>query len=264
MQFNVTNGPTSARGSATATRSAPGTARSATRTGTQHHPSIYDDFDAIMAAGRAAESLRGRGRCWAAPSGRAAYAYYGHDLFGVDVRQPGPRARRCAGAARRLLRQLRAGRRARGGVRCRLRRGDPRSSCSPTRSARRDEETQERRQGSGAPAGASRPQPTAPAPSATAGATTRGAARLRARRPHRHPTTPPPIQRRRRKPVMTTSTTHARRAASRPTGARVHGRTRKLLGAASLRSAGGRVAKAAQRGELLRAREAGEREQRAG
>ncbi|HEV2060598.1 MAG TPA: hypothetical protein VGR11_14675 [Solirubrobacteraceae bacterium] len=82
MQFNVTNGP-------------PSTwelYRHSYRRGdrprryphrTRRHPSIYDDFDAIMAAGAllrdsgASESLDGG-------SWSAAYAYYGHDLFGIE------------------------------------------------------------------------------------------------------------------------------------------------------------------------------------
>ena len=82
MQFNVTNGPPSTWA----------LYRQSFRRGdrprryphrTRHHPSIYDDFDAIMAAGAllrdsgATEALGGS--AWT-----AAYAYYGHDLFGVD------------------------------------------------------------------------------------------------------------------------------------------------------------------------------------
>ena len=81
MQFNVTNGPVSTWE----------TYRNAFLAGnrpkryphrTAHHPSIYDDFDAIMAAGsllRAAGAGPGLGGSeWS-----AAYAYYGHDLYGV-------------------------------------------------------------------------------------------------------------------------------------------------------------------------------------
>jgi hypothetical protein len=81
MQFNVTNGPVSTWK----------TYRQAFRAGkrparyphpTQHHPSIYDDFDAIMAAGSllrdSGAGLSLDGSAWS-----AAYAYYGHDLFGV-------------------------------------------------------------------------------------------------------------------------------------------------------------------------------------
>jgi hypothetical protein len=50
---------------------------------TRSHPSVYDDFDAIMAAGAL---LRDGGASEALDGGSwsAAYAYYGHDLFGID------------------------------------------------------------------------------------------------------------------------------------------------------------------------------------
>ncbi|WCB91875.1 hypothetical protein DSM104299_00553 [Baekduia alba] len=50
---------------------------------TAKHPSVYDDYDAIMAA---AALLRdsGAGRRLDASAWRAAYDYYGHDLTGVD------------------------------------------------------------------------------------------------------------------------------------------------------------------------------------
>ena len=81
MQFNVTNGPVSTWK----------LYRQSFRLGdrprryphrTNSHPSVYDDFDAIMAAGAllrdsgAGEALDGG--AWA-----AAYAYYGHDRFGT-------------------------------------------------------------------------------------------------------------------------------------------------------------------------------------
>jgi hypothetical protein len=49
---------------------------------TSFHPSVYDDFDSIMAA---AALLRDSGASDALDAGSwsAAYAYYGHDLFGV-------------------------------------------------------------------------------------------------------------------------------------------------------------------------------------
>ncbi|MDQ3850746.1 MAG: lytic transglycosylase domain-containing protein, partial [Actinomycetota bacterium] len=81
MQFNVTNGPVS-----TWERY-----RQAFRTGrrpkryphrTRSHPSVYDDFDAIMAAG-ALLSDSGAGGSLDSNAWRAAYGYYGHDLFGV-------------------------------------------------------------------------------------------------------------------------------------------------------------------------------------
>lgn len=81
MQFNVTNGPVSTWE----------LYREAFRAGrrpenyphrTSSHPSIYDDFDAIMAAG---SLLRDSGAGPSLDSGAwwAAYSYYGHDLFGV-------------------------------------------------------------------------------------------------------------------------------------------------------------------------------------
>jgi hypothetical protein len=82
MQFNVTNGRVSTWDRyAHAFRSAP-------RPGSyphaaSSHPSVYDDFDSMMAAARLlADSGAGRaldGRAW-----QAAYDYYGHDAFGVS------------------------------------------------------------------------------------------------------------------------------------------------------------------------------------
>jgi len=81
MQFNVTNGPVSTWKSY----------RQAFRVGrrpkryphrTRSHPSIYDDFDAIMAAGSLL-SDSGAGRSLDSGAWWAAYGYYGHDLFGV-------------------------------------------------------------------------------------------------------------------------------------------------------------------------------------
>lgn len=82
MQFNVTNGPPSTWA----------LYRQSYRRGDRprryphrmpKHPSIYDDFDAIMAAGAL---LRDSGATEALDAGSwsAAYAYYGHDLFGID------------------------------------------------------------------------------------------------------------------------------------------------------------------------------------
>ncbi len=81
MQFNVTNGPVSTWE----------LYRQAFRAGrrpqryphrTRSHPSIYDDFDAVMAAGwLLSDSGAGRGLDFGEWS--AAYSYYGHDLFGV-------------------------------------------------------------------------------------------------------------------------------------------------------------------------------------
>jgi len=81
MQFNVTNGPVSTWKAY----------RQAFRAGnrpkryphpTRHHPSIYDDFDAIMAAGSLL-SDSGAGLALGGAEWSAAYAYYGHDLYGV-------------------------------------------------------------------------------------------------------------------------------------------------------------------------------------
>ena len=81
MQFNVTNGPVS-----TWKRY-----RKAFREGrrpavyphrTKSHPSIYDDFDAIMAAGKLL-SASGAGRSLDEGAWQAAYSYYGHDLYGI-------------------------------------------------------------------------------------------------------------------------------------------------------------------------------------
>jgi hypothetical protein len=82
MQFNVTNGKTS-----TWDRFA-SAFRAAQRPSVyphvaSRHPSVYDDFDAMMAAARllkhsgATRALDGR--AW-----QAAYDYYGHDAFGVS------------------------------------------------------------------------------------------------------------------------------------------------------------------------------------
>ena len=82
MQFNVTNGPVSTWD----------LYRDSFRQGkrprhyphrTRSHPSVYDDFDAIMAA---AALLRdaGAGAALDGGSWSAAYDYYGHDLFGID------------------------------------------------------------------------------------------------------------------------------------------------------------------------------------
>ncbi len=81
MQFNVTNGPPSTWA----------LYRQSFRHGdrprryphpTRHHPSIYDDFDAIMAAGALLRDS-GAGQALDIGSWRAAYAYYGHDTFGT-------------------------------------------------------------------------------------------------------------------------------------------------------------------------------------
>ncbi len=82
MQFNVTNGPPStwalyrdAFRQGRRPRRYPHRARS--------HPSVYDDFDAMMAAGALLRDA-GAGEVLDGATWSAAYAYYGHDLFGID------------------------------------------------------------------------------------------------------------------------------------------------------------------------------------
>jgi hypothetical protein len=85
MQFNVTNG--SGGSGSTWARYRTAGARAARPADyphkTEKHPSVYDDYDAIMAA---AALLRdsGAGRTLDASAWRAAYDYYGHDLTGVS------------------------------------------------------------------------------------------------------------------------------------------------------------------------------------
>jgi hypothetical protein len=82
MQFNVTNGKTSTwdrfAGAFRAAKRPPVYPHVARR-----HPSVYDDFDAMMAAARllkhSGASRALDGRAW-----QAAYDYYGHDAFGVS------------------------------------------------------------------------------------------------------------------------------------------------------------------------------------
>jgi hypothetical protein len=81
MQFNVTNGPLStwdlvADSYIYASRPASYDHRTAT------HPSIYDDFDAIMAAAHLL-SANGAGYALDGSAWLAAYDYYGHDATGV-------------------------------------------------------------------------------------------------------------------------------------------------------------------------------------
>jgi hypothetical protein len=85
MQFNVKN---SAGGSASTWARYKSSGAAAARPAnyphkTAKHPSVYDDYDAIMAA---AALLRdsGAGAKLDASAWRAAYDYYGHDLTGVD------------------------------------------------------------------------------------------------------------------------------------------------------------------------------------
>jgi hypothetical protein len=86
MQFNVTNGVRGGTGSTWARYKDSGAAARRPASyphQTRKHPSVYDDFDAIMAA---AALLRdnGAGANLDATAWRAAYDYYGHDATGVD------------------------------------------------------------------------------------------------------------------------------------------------------------------------------------
>ncbi|MEA2354554.1 MAG: hypothetical protein QOD61_683 [Solirubrobacteraceae bacterium] len=81
MQFNVTNGPpTTWALVGDAYRLAP--RPSGYPHPTRAHPSIYDDFDAVMAAGRLL-SADGAGTALDVGAWEAAYSYYGHDVTGV-------------------------------------------------------------------------------------------------------------------------------------------------------------------------------------
>src|SRR3954463_139287 len=81
MQFNVTGGDvTTWERYADGFHSAPRPASYPHPTTT--HPSVYDDFDAIMAAARLL-SARGAGARLDGSAWVAAYDYYGHDLTGV-------------------------------------------------------------------------------------------------------------------------------------------------------------------------------------
>jgi hypothetical protein len=81
MQFNVTNGPvTTWDRFRDAYRRADRPERYPHRT--RRHPSIYDDFDAIMAAG-ALLRASGAGERLDGTTWLASYHYYGHDLTGL-------------------------------------------------------------------------------------------------------------------------------------------------------------------------------------
>ncbi|MEA2194397.1 MAG: hypothetical protein QOG42_831 [Solirubrobacteraceae bacterium] len=81
MQFNVSNGPVSTwKRYRDAFRAGNRPKRYPHRT--DHHPSIYDDFDAIMGAASLL-SDSGAGLSLDSAAWAAAYGYYGHDLFGV-------------------------------------------------------------------------------------------------------------------------------------------------------------------------------------
>ena len=81
MQFNVTNGPT------TTWERFRGAYRDVARPAsyphpTAAHPSVYDDFDAMMAAARLL-SYEGATTALDGAAWRAAYDYYGHDQTGI-------------------------------------------------------------------------------------------------------------------------------------------------------------------------------------
>ncbi len=82
MQFNVTNGPVSTwelYHQSFRQGNRPRRYQHRTRS----HPSVYDDFDAMMAAGALLRD-GGAGEGLDGGSWSAAYAYYGHDLFGIE------------------------------------------------------------------------------------------------------------------------------------------------------------------------------------
>jgi hypothetical protein len=84
MQFNVTNGAGGAGSTWARYRDAGAAAQRPAKYphATKKHPSIYDDYDAIMAG---ASLLRdsGAGRNLDGSAWQAAYDYYGHDATGV-------------------------------------------------------------------------------------------------------------------------------------------------------------------------------------
>jgi hypothetical protein len=82
MQFNVTNGPvTTWERFRDAYRGAERPAWYPHRT--RRHPSVYDDFDAIMAAGALLQA-NGAGRSLDGAAWLASYHYYGHDFTGLQ------------------------------------------------------------------------------------------------------------------------------------------------------------------------------------
>jgi hypothetical protein len=81
MQFNVTNGPVSTWQLVSDSYSY-GTRPAVYNHQTSNHPSIYDDFDALMAAARLLSS-DGAGYALDGSAWNAAYDYYGHDATGV-------------------------------------------------------------------------------------------------------------------------------------------------------------------------------------
>jgi hypothetical protein len=81
MQFNVTNGPVTTW-DLVSDSYVYGRRPAAYDHATSTHPSIYDDFDAIMAAAHLL-SADGAGYALDGSAWDAAYAYYGHDATGV-------------------------------------------------------------------------------------------------------------------------------------------------------------------------------------
>jgi hypothetical protein len=82
MQFNVKNGPVSTwERFSNAYRRAPRPASYPHPT--QKHPSVYDDFDAVMAAA-ALLRANGAGKSLDGSAWLASYHYYGHDLTGLQ------------------------------------------------------------------------------------------------------------------------------------------------------------------------------------
>jgi hypothetical protein len=99
MQFNVTNGPvTTWERFRDAYRRAERPASYPHRT--RNHPSVYDDFDAIMAAGALLRS-NGAGGSLDGSAWLASYHYYGHDFTGLQYANQV--LARAAGWARRGL-----------------------------------------------------------------------------------------------------------------------------------------------------------------
>jgi hypothetical protein len=84
MQFNVTNGGDGSLSTWARYREAGAAGRrpAAYPHATAKHPSIYDDYDAIMAAASLLHDS-GAGRDLDGSAWRAAYDYYGHDATGV-------------------------------------------------------------------------------------------------------------------------------------------------------------------------------------
>jgi hypothetical protein len=81
MQFNVTNGPVSTW-QLVSNSYVYGTRPAVYNHQTSTHPSIYDDFDSLMAAARLLSS-DGAGYALDGSAWNAAYDYYGHDATGV-------------------------------------------------------------------------------------------------------------------------------------------------------------------------------------